>query len=52
VSELSPPPGFGITEAADPPGFKVTKEPEACPARKLKGKRKLLNQSAKRITRS
>ena len=51
-SDLSIPPGFGIAEEAVPPGFVITTVPEASPARKLKGKRRFIDQSAKRMTRS
>ena len=54
VSELSIPPGFGNAEVAAPPGFEVTKEPEASPTptRKSKVKRRIVDQSSKRLTRS
>jgi len=51
-SDLSIPPGFGIAEDAVPPGFLTTIVPEANQARKLKGKRRIIVHSAKRMTRS
>ena len=49
---MSIPPGFSITEDADPLQFEITKVLEASPARKIKGKRRIIDQPTKRMTRS
>ena len=52
VSDLSIPPGFGNAEDAAPLGFVITTVPDASPPRKIKGIRRIIDHSAKRLTRS